>query len=115
MTRTDRTISSVGGGAPDWDSSKVTHIVNTSDSTVQSTTPYTIPDNGWLLVSIGGASIWTVSVNGIYVLGTHNRTNQEVPDLHEVIPVSKDDVLEWTTASIYDGSAAIINFYPFKA
>lgn len=92
----------------------MTHIVNTSDSTVQNTSPYTVLRDGWLNIYIGGASSWTVYVNDIRVHSSFTSSNANVPDLREVVPVSAGDVVTWTTPTRYDGSDAVIDFYPCK-
>ena len=105
MTRTNRTISSVGGGVPDWDSSKARAITSGSK----------IPSDGWILCSSSPAGNNTsvlreVRVNGILVARFQQWDSSGVDSMDyqpSVVPVAKNDVVALT-------SDCSVVFYPAK-
>ena len=99
MTRTDRTISSVGGGAPDWDTNKA-QAITSGDSA---------PSDGFVVISGGG--IPTLSVNGIQVSRGGNNNNNI--DHSDIIPVTKNDIITYSVGNDWSGKKSV-KFYPTK-
>lgn len=105
MTRTNRTISSVGGGVPDWDISKDEPITSGSK----------IPSDGWILcysdpVRNNTSVIREVRVNGILVARFQQWDSSGVDSMDfqpSVVPVAKNDVVDLT-------SGCSVVFYPAK-
>ena len=109
MTRTDRTISSVGGGRPDWDTTPTP--INSGD---------TITDDGWLYcygystAVSAGDSPSVVKVNNHEVLriscaGASSENNKSAIGRAGIpVPVSKGDKI--TTF----GHITSMLFYPCK-
>ena len=105
MTRTDRTISSAGMGAPDWDTLKGDPIANND----------VIPNDGWIYCKGGSSgrddagSVVKVMVNGLDVVYFAHRTadhSYSTSTIGSVVPVSKGDIVTIENATV--------TFYPCK-
>lgn len=103
MTRTDRTISSVGG-APDWDNAGT--ALGNGD---------TISENGWVVVTfyVGNSGDgWS----GIYINGKLaadcGRSTHAAHTQPAIIPVNKGDKITW---SVNNAGPSTVKFYPCKS
>ena len=109
MTRTDRTISSAWGGAPDWDSSK-------ADNTIDITTPYTMTRDGVLKIYVSfdrRQGSFELFINEASVWRYSNWMEQDSFANTCLVRVSTGDVI---SGGAVTGSVSYIEttFYPLK-
>ncbi len=109
MTRTNRTISSVGGGAPDWDSSK--------SSKVDITTPYTMTRDGILSVHVSFSyieGVFSLFINGARVWVYASWYEKDAFDNTCLVRVSTGDVISYEVGGNAPNTIDV-TYFPLKS